>query len=346
MTDVRLAFIVDYEDPQAGLTRKYQLCYYTSDESIEMHDIKNRRPFLKRCHYPQLKPSDLYLDATIAVYARKLRVAAYGDAATQQVYAARGQPAFVVVPPDAVEYLGVILQQATSAGLRVNNANMLTLNKLEAEEFQPGQSDAWANRRIVALEFHGENAAEKWSGLEAAGLKGMAYSNTGDGAQKDIDWFFGRGSARAGRSSATMKNCTLAIVKPHAVAKCGGAIVDAINTEGFEISAFRCLTMDKADAADFMEVYKGVVAEYTKLVEQLSSGPCWVMEVQAEDPVRSFRELCGPRDPDVAKTLRPHTLRAKYGVNRVENAIHCTDLPEDGVLEADFFFDLLRPSSA
>lgn len=41
----------------------------------------------------------------------------------------------------------------------------------------------------------------------------------------------------------------------------------------------------------------------------------------------------GPIDPEVASHLRPDTLRAKYGVNRVENAVHCTDLPEDGLLE-------------
>jgi nucleoside-diphosphate kinase len=48
--------------------------------------------------------------------------------------------------------------------------------------------------------------------------------------------------------------------------------------------------------------------------------------------------LCGPIDPEIAKNLRPNTLRAKFGVDRVKNAIHCTDLPEDGVLESQYFF--------
>ena len=50
-------------------------------------------------------------------------------------------------------------------------------------------------------------------------------------------------------------------------------------------------------------------------------------------PPISFRELSGPHDPEIARTLRKKTLRAKYGIDRVRNAIHCTDLPEDGVLE-------------
>lgn len=36
---------------------------------------------------------------------------------------------------------------------------------------------------------------------------------------------------------------------------------------------------------------------------------------------------------EIARHLRPATLRALYGKNKVQNAVHCTDLPEDGVLE-------------
>lgn len=58
--------------------------------------------------------------------------------------------------------------------------------------------------------------------------------------------------------------------------------------------------------------------------------------------VKSFRDLCGPHDPEIARTLRPNTLRAKFGIDRVKNAIHCTDLPEDGILEVEYFFNILQ----
>lgn len=35
----------------------------------------------------------------------------------------------------------------------------------------------------------------------------------------------------------------------------------------------------------------------------------------------------------VAQELRPTSLRAKFGSDRVRNALHCSDLPEDGPLE-------------
>jgi len=51
--------------------------------------------------------------------------------------------------------------------------------------------------------------------------------------------------------------------------------------------------------------------------------------------------LCGPHDPDIAKTLRNGTIRAKFGLDRVRNAVHCTDLSEDGILECEYFFKVL-----
>lgn len=34
--------------------------------------------------------------------------------------------------------------------------------------------------------------------------------------------------------------------------------------------------------------------------------------------------------------LKPNTLRARFGRNKIQNAIHCTDLNEDGLLEVIF----------
>ena len=34
-------------------------------------------------------------------------------------------------------------------------------------------------------------------------------------------------------------------------------------------------------------------------------------------PAEAVRELVGPADPEIAKLLRPHSLRARYGVSKV-----------------------------
>lgn len=58
--------------------------------------------------------------------------------------------------------------------------------------------------------------------------------------------------------------------------------------------------------------------------------------------MQMLRELCGPADPELARTVRPRTIRAIYGKDPIKNAVHCTDLPEDGVLETEYFFNVLQ----
>lgn len=41
------------------------------------------------------------------------------------------------------------------------------------------------------------------------------------------------------------------------------------------------------------------------------------MEMRPGDVVIKLRALVGPQDPDIDKKLRPNTLRAKFGINRV-----------------------------
>ena len=60
------------------------------------------------------------------------------------------------------------------------------------------------------------------------------------------------------------------------------------------------------------------------------------------EPVEPFRQLCGPADPEVARVLRPNSLRARYGIDKNRNAVHCTDLQEDGTLEVNYFFQILQ----
>lgn len=115
---------------------------------------------------------------------------------------------------------------------------------------------------------------------------------------------------------------------------------------GFDASAIEMFVLDRPGAQEFCEVYKGVVPEYHGMVEQLTAGPLIAAELHyTSDDAKSvtkLREVCGPADPAVAQVLRPGTLRARFGQNKVLNAVHCTDLEEDGPLEAQYFFSILQ----
>lgn len=62
--------------------------------------------------------------------------------------------------------------------------------------------------------------------------------------------------------------------------------------------------LDRTNAAEFLEVYRGVVAEYSYMVDELASGPLIALELKSKggedgDVVEQLRRFCGPRDPKV-----------------------------------------------
>jgi nucleoside-diphosphate kinase len=59
-----------------------------------------------------------------------------------------------------------------------------------------------------------------------------------------------------------------------------GQVIDMILNEGFEISSMQMFTLDKPTAEEFFEVYKGVLPEYVGMIDQMTTGPCIVMEVR------------------------------------------------------------------
>jgi nucleoside-diphosphate kinase len=67
-----------------------------------------------------------------------------------------------------------------------------------------------------------------------------------------------------------------------------------------------------------------------------------VADREGGEAVEPFRQLCGPLDPELGRVLRPNSLRARFGVSRERNGIHCTDLQEDGQLETSYFFNILQ----
>jgi nucleoside-diphosphate kinase len=72
-----------------------------------------------------------------------------------------------------------------------------------------------------------------------------------------------------------------------------------------------------------------------------TGGPVVACEIRQESVVEKLRKFCGPHNPDEAKSYNPNSVRAQYGADGIRNAVHCTDLVEDGLLECEYFFVLL-----
>lgn len=102
-------------------------------------------------------------------------------------------------------------------------------------------------------------------------------------------------------------------------------------------------------AEEFFDAYRGVMSNYSLMIEAVTTGPLLAVCITSkygatdfgEDIVTSFREFCGPNHPELARILRPKSVRANFGTGLLTNAVHCTDLPDDGEMEARYFFDTL-----
>ena len=150
--------------------------------------------------------------------------------------------------------------------------------------------------------------------------------------KRELDFFFGKENKF--KKCAVLNNCSCLIIKPHVIQMgLTGNIIDKILEEGFEISAMEMFYLNKPIAEEFFEVYRGVLPEFIQMIEHIISGPVIVMEIRQENVVLSLRDLVGPHDPEIAKHVKPSSIRAQFGIDKIRNAVHCTDLEEDGIIE-------------
>ncbi|XP_062853323.1 nucleoside diphosphate kinase 7 isoform X2 [Trichomycterus rosablanca] len=335
----RFAFVAEWYDPSAALLRCYQLLYYPKDGAVEMFDVKNQRTFLRRTRYEDLHPEDLFVGNRVVVFSRQLNLVDYGDQYTANKLGSKKERTLAMIKPDAVTKVGDIIQMIYDAGLVVTKAKMTKLTWKQAADFyMEHQSKSFFNNLVqfvssgpvIVMELMGDEAVSAWrkvlgptdstvacrdtpASLRARfgtdGTKNAAHgSDSLASAARELEFFFPSTTGHGPFNTAKYTDCTCCIIKPHAVSEgLTGKILNSIREAGFEISALQTFNMDQANAEEFLEVYKGVVTEYT----------------------------------EIARHLRPSTLRAQYGRNKVQNGVHCTDLPEDASLEVQYFFKIL-----
>lgn len=132
-----------------------------------------------------------------------------------------------------------------------------------------------------------------------------------------------------------MKEQTLAIIKPDAVKKkVAGQIIQRIEDEGFEIKALKMLNLSKEEAQGFYVVHKEKPF-YDSLTDFMSSGPIYVMILEKENAIASWRDVMGVTNPALAE---PGSIRRSFGFSIERNATHGSDAPETAAWEINYFF--------
>ena len=360
-------FKLEYFDERAELIRPYVLTYRTERDEIEIFDTKNRRPFLRRTVEHSVRLKDLVPGGLLTLNGRQYTIVDYADENTRRAFSDMMQRTLLLIKPQFSQRLGETLDRIYQAGLFVMQLRMGMLARDAAalvcsDSSDPAGAVQFATSGpVIAMEIVGQNSVSKVQEMvgsasdvarrESPTLRGQFgrsatedfahASGSVDAAIKELDAVFGNRSVRL---VSSLDRTSLLVIKPHAMkAGVAGKIVKQLVDNGFFILGAMIASLDLEQAAEFYDVYRGVVDEFTDMTKELSSGLCLAIEVAKDDGdvVQDLRALCGPRDVPIAKAIEPASIRAKYGVDLVKNAVHCTDLPDDTYLECEYFFKLL-----
>jgi nucleoside-diphosphate kinase len=128
---------------------------------------------------------------------------------------------------------------------------------------------------------------------------------------------------------------TFAIIKPDAVERgLAGDILARIVKAGFAVRAMRLQHLTKKEAEGFYAVHKERPF-FGELTDFMSSGPCVLLALEAQNAIQKWRDTMGPTDPAKAA---PGTLRRDFGQSIGRNATHGSDAPETAAFELGYFF--------
>jgi len=84
------------------------------------------------------------------------------------------------------------------------------------------------------------------------------------------------------------------------------------------------LKMTVEMAQNFYAEHKGK-AFYEDLVKMMTSDVIIALELVADDAVNKWRKLIGPTNSEKARAEAPNSLRALYGKDGSQNAVHGSD---------------------
>jgi len=341
-------FLVEHFDPLPRLKRQYLLKVFVKEMDIEMVDLKSKKLFLKRSPAPEhVSLRDFFVGGRVLLYSRELDIVEYGDGYTRKKLATAMEPVVILAPASTQDKWGALIETAHAKGMSVAAAKTLLLGPAHVNEVHAtlGTGEGILNdpAGVLVLNLAGpEGVASANEALEVLGLLGKVLISPSTAIAEDLKNAL-LGPKADIESSVTLDSCTCCIIKPHAVREgLIGPILTHLSKQSYEISALSTVYFGKEAAEEFLEVYKGVVPEYHDHVVELSGGMCVAIELRAQDAVRTFRQTAGPWDVEMARELRPNTIRGMFGVDKVRNVVHCTDLESDAVAECEYIFKLMQ----
>ncbi len=131
---------------------------------------------------------------------------------------------------------------------------------------------------------------------------------------------------------------TLSIIKPDGVGRGFiGEVIKRLEENELKIIAMKMIHMTVPEAQGFYAVHKERPF-FNSLVEFMTSGPCVVMVLEAENAISRYRDLMGATNKNDAAE---GTIRRDFATDIEKNMVHGSDAPETAEVEIGYFFSQL-----
>ena len=132
-----------------------------------------------------------------------------------------------------------------------------------------------------------------------------------------------------------MGNRTFAMIKPDAINNgYSGKILDRIINAKFKILGIKIIRMTKKQAEGFYSIHSEKPF-FEDLTSFMSSGKTFVLALEKENAVESWRNTIGATNPEEAEK---GTIRKDFASSLSENAVHGADSDKNALIEIGFFF--------
>ena len=128
---------------------------------------------------------------------------------------------------------------------------------------------------------------------------------------------------------------SLVLVKPDAMKRnLAGAIISRFQQKGLKLVALKLLHMDTALAKRHYAVHEDKPF-FNDLIAYITSTPIVAIVFEGEHAIELIRKTMGATDP---KKAEPGTIRADFGIDIQNNAVHGSDSVENAAKEIRIFF--------
>ena len=132
-----------------------------------------------------------------------------------------------------------------------------------------------------------------------------------------------------------MRERSLVLIKPDAMKRnLAGPILERFQRKGLKIIGLKLLQLSVAMAERHYDVHKGK-SFFPSLIEYITSTPIVAVVFEGENAISMVRETMGSTDP---KKSEKCTIRAEFGLDIQNNAVHGSDSPESASKEIALFF--------